>query len=124
MTPITRLDQADRLPGLAPRVESSVRAVSLRIYLHPGDDYDACCQMQIYGDRGLLHSIAGAGFYLAWTQICAEAHRLGVASLEGYVREPHARLIERMARQHGQTALIADTREVFGRDMRWVQVVL
>lgn len=129
MSPITRLDQADRLtPGLAPRVRVLLRDVSLLIYLHEGvhcEDYDACCQVQILGGtRGHMHSLTGSGFYLAWDKIIEAARGLHLETLEGYVREPHARLIERLATRRGASVVVQEPIAVHGMDMRWVCVEL
>ena len=74
---------AVRAPALHPRVETTVRDVSVRIYLHDSDDYDASCQIQLMGTRGQMHSITGAGFYLAMQQILDAARGLGLKVLCG-----------------------------------------
>lgn len=111
-------------PKLEPRVESSVRSASIRIYLHPGsDDYDACCQIVLYGPRAWLHSITGAGFYLAWDEIMAECRKLGAKEVAGYVMPAHARLLRRVAKRSGHDVEFHEEahEEAYGRSMVWVR---
>ena len=111
-------------PRLEPRVESSVRSASIRVYLHPGsDDYDACCQIVLYGPRAWLHSITGAGFYLAWDEIMAECRKLGAREIAGYVMPAHARLLRRVAKRGGHEVEFHEERHepAYGRTMVWAR---
>lgn len=89
------------IPKFNPRVETSIRAASLRIYLHDSDDYDACCQVVCYGDKGWMHSITGAGFYMAIDKVIGACKKLGLREVSGYVRPAHARLAKRQAEKLG-----------------------
>ena len=108
---------------LIPRVETSIRAASIRIYLDPkSHDYDACCQIVLYGPRAWLHSITGAGFYMAWSEIMEACRKLGAKELAGYVMPAHARLLRKVAKKEGQLVKFHEEtfEEAYGRNMVWV----
>lgn len=108
-------------PPLKPHVEASVRSASLRIYLHDSEDYDACCQLVCYGDKGWLHSITGAGFYLALDQVIDKARSFGVKSLAGYVTAAHARLAKRMAEKSGIGFTLGEAGLMDGHALVWAE---
>jgi hypothetical protein len=112
------------IPALAPHVEATVRDVSLRIYLHDSEDYDACCQIQMIGSRAWVHSITGAGFYLAMPQILDKCRELGLRSLAGYARAPHVRLMRRMAERGGVELQVGEAEMVEGHALVWVEWML
>ena len=69
---------------IKPRVETSVREVSLRIYLdtqdcdgvlRKSDDYDAVASVFIYGTNAYIYSIHGGGFYLGFLKGIEELHK-------------------------------------------------
>lgn len=116
---------------IKPRVETSVREVSLRIYLdtqdcdgvlRKSDDYDAVASVFIYGTKAFIYSIHGGGFYLGFLNSIEELRKYGVLTVEGYVMEPHARLVKREAKKAGLDVLITDPECAFDRAMRWVVV--
>ena len=109
------------IPDLRPHVEATVRDVSLRIYLHDSEDYDACCQLQVLGTRAWVHSITGAGFYLAMPQILDKCRELGLQSLGGYARAPHVRLMRRMAERGGVELVTGEAEMVEGHALVWVE---
>lgn len=94
----------DDVHVLKPRVLIIDRCASALLYLHEGangDDYDACVQIEWHGETAHLHSLTGSGFYLAWEQFSDLLRQRGVKEITAEVREPHARLIERLVAKHG-----------------------
>ena len=117
--------------AISPRVESSVRELSVRIYLdykeangeiRKSDDYDASCSIFIYGDRGLIYNVNGKGFYLAFEALVKDARAYGIKTLEGYVLQPHARLMKKEANKLNLGFVEGPTTKTFERDMTWVTV--
>ena len=90
---------------IVPRVETSVRELSIRVYLDEIDDqgkirqsdnYDAVCSVFIYGKRAFVYNLHGGGFYLALAQLFEALSKITpVDTLEGFVLPSHARLLKR-----------------------------
>jgi hypothetical protein len=112
------------IPTLKPYVETSIRDLSMRIYLHDSEDYDACCQIQIYGAKAWMHSITGAGFYLAINEILEKCRSMGIKELSGYVVPSHARLMKRMSKKAGVNFIVGDTDIMDGHHLTWVSWIL
>ena len=112
---------AVRAPALHPRVETTVRDVSVRIYLHDSDDYDASCQIQLMGTRGQMHSITGAGFYLAMHEILDAARGLGLKVLCGYALAAHVRLMQQLTTRAGIEFAHGEAELIDGRPLIWVE---
>ena len=94
---------ATSVPALNPRVLLVDRTSSALVYLHEGangDDYDACVQVNWEGETAHLHSLTGSGFYLAYNKFVEMLKNRGVKFVEAEVREPHARLIEKLAEKN------------------------
>ena len=108
------------IPALKPHVETSVRDISLRIYLHDSEDYDACCQAQLLGTNAWIHSITGSGFYMAMNEIIAKFKELGIKKLSGYARAPHVRLMQRMSEKAGVPFTIGDPEIIEDHALIWV----
>jgi hypothetical protein len=117
--------------AISPRVESSVRELSVRIYLdykeangeiRKSDDYDAACSIFIYGYRGLIYNVHGKGFYLAVEALVKDARVYGIKTLEGYVLKPHARLIKKETNKLGLGYAEGPTTKTFEREMTWITV--
>ncbi len=102
-------------------VESKLQQV--RIYERRGnpDNYKSAFQIFEYGDRGMAYSINGDGFYMARKHLAELMRRLGLATLEGYVSDAHAKLITRMLRDTC-TVTTPQRGECAGRDFPWIVV--
>jgi hypothetical protein len=110
---------------LNPRVESTVREISLRVYLHSNDDdYDASCQVQILNTTGFVHSITGSGFYLALNLLFNECRKYGLKTLTGFVLKPHARLLKMQAAKLSVSVEIHEPEEAHQRMMSQVVIHL
>lgn len=116
---------------IKPRVEASVREVSLRVYLdtqdcdgilRKSDDYDAVASVFIYGKKAFVYGIHGGGFYLGFQKMIERIREYGVETIEGYVMEAHARLVQREATKLGLDVHIADPECAFDRSMRWISI--
>ena len=89
---------------LNPRVLLVDRTASALVYLHDGangEDYDACVQINWEGETAHLHSLTGSGFYLAYDKFMDLLRARGIRFVEAEVREPHAKLIEKLAERSG-----------------------
>lgn len=100
------------------------RQFSVMVYGSHPTDYVASCQVAVSGDRGMMHSISGAGWFKHWEQP-GEVDRLltalGVRTLEGYATAAHARLMARALR-HVAKVSISTPGNMAGRSMLWVIV--
>jgi hypothetical protein len=104
-----------------PKVETSIRSISIRVYLNPtSEDYDACAQLQIYGAKAWMHSITGPGFYLAMDKIIATCRSMGIKELSGYVVPAHARLMRQMAKKADVPFTTGSTDNMDGHNLTWV----
>lgn len=103
------------------RLEASPRHYSLRIYAEHPTDYVASCQVLRYGDRAIMYSIIGSGFYAAAGLILEWAADQGFRMLEGYVSPAHARLLRRIAAQtFGWTLHVQGSGRFDGHELTWV----
>lgn len=113
-----------RLEVSASHFEVLPREYSIMVYGQHPSDYIASCQIMVCGDRGVIHSATGAGWYRHWAQPGAVDRLLaatGVKTLEGYATEAHARLM-RHALRHVAQVSIGAIGKMAGRTMVYVTV--
>jgi hypothetical protein len=119
--------------NISPRIETSVREISVRIYLdhideegiqRKTDNYDAVCSIFFYGPRAFLYNINGGGFYLGIAKLLEAVKSYGAHTIEGYVVKAHARLVKREATKSGYYVTLSDVECAFDRDLQWITLQL
>jgi hypothetical protein len=96
--------------------------LSLYIFGRDGVNYTSSAQVLKDGNRGLMYTIHGTGFYDALqTDLPAVMADLDVSSLEGYVVAGHNRLMQRALRRVGSVEM-TDRGRMNGHEMDWVVV--
>jgi len=103
------------------KVEIDPNQYVVRIYSpEHKDNYIASALVRTYGDRGFMSNIIGAKFYEALhDHLEMILDRCGVATLEGYMTDAHARLLRMQARGRASFS-IQQRGKCAGRDMPWV----
>jgi hypothetical protein len=118
---------------IKPRVETSVREVSLRLYLdhvdcdgvlRKSDNYDSVCSLFVYGKKGYVYNVNGGGFYLGFKEFINTIREYGVETIEGYVVKSHARLIKKECKHLGLEVEFTDPECAYDRTMLWVLIHL
>jgi hypothetical protein len=119
---------------IVPRVETSVRELSIRVYLDEIDDqgktrqsdnYDAVCSVFIYGKRAFVYNLHGGGFYLALAQLFEALLKITrIDTLEGFVLPSHARLLKRELKKLEVKSSYSSPVESYGRKMIWFTICL
>lgn len=119
---------------ITPRVEFSVRELSVRVYLdetdqdgniRKSDNYDAICSVFLYGTRGYVYNLHGGGFYLALAQLFQAVTDISpVDTLEGYVMPSHARLLKRELKKLKIKSTFSKPLQSYGRSMVWFTICL
>ena len=103
--------------------EISTRVIQVRIYDRPDtDQYSACFQVYLDGDKAFIHSLIGRAFYTNIADMIKPMMKqVGVKTLEGYMTRPHAEVMKKVLEKIVDVEIVGPGRTA-ERDMVWVKL--
>lgn len=79
------------------RIEIEAKQYQIRFYDTHADDYTAACSLFKEGERAILYSMVGPGFYRQFAGLAEQLLReLGITVVQAHVTRAHARLLRRV----------------------------
>lgn len=103
------------------RVEIEAKQYQVRFYDGHQNDYAAACSLFKDGERAIIYSMVGPGFYRQFAELAERLLReLGVTVVQVHVTQAHARLMQRTLGRH--LRIEAEPAHAAGRDMMLVTI--
>ena len=104
-------------------IEVSPKSFQIRFYNEKGD-YSSSMQMHVEGDRGVIHSLAGAGFYeIMQLHIPEILERTGTKVWHASLQDWHVDVMRKKL-GHILDIQVVDQGEISGYAMKWVEMRL